>query len=105
MNDDNDETTLPFPCSDVAAVFGTDAIRLFYAGALCDDCGIRMDGISILYAPKGCGNVGVCDTGSVVSADLQDSIGTNDMEHRRCDSGSFPYLLILHGKATGKDYY
>lgn len=78
----DNETTLLIPCSDVAAVFGSNAIRLLYAGALCDDSGIRMDGISILYAPEECGNVGVCDTGSVVSADLQDSIGTNDMEYR-----------------------
>lgn len=36
--------------SPIAALSSSDAIRLFHAGALCDDGGMRMDGLSVLYA-------------------------------------------------------
>ena len=46
----NEETNIPLSCSNVVALSGTNAIRILYAGALCDDGGMRMDGIPILSA-------------------------------------------------------
>lgn len=72
---EQDETTLPFPCSDVAAVFGTNAIRILYAGAFCDDGGMRMDGIPILSATKNSSNVGIQHISNALPADVQDCVG------------------------------
>ena len=45
----NDETSLPFSFSDAAALSGSDAIRILYAGAVRDDGGLRMDGLSLFH--------------------------------------------------------
>ena len=46
----NDEKPLSFPCSDAVAVFGTNAVWILHAGAICDDDCMWRDGLSVLSA-------------------------------------------------------
>lgn len=87
--------------SPIAALSSSDAIRLFHAGALCDDGGMRMDGLSVLYAPAKSGNVGVCHIGRSVSAYIQDSAGAYDMECDRCDCRHIPGSDLLRREEDG----
>ena len=62
------EATLPIPCSDVAALLGTNAIRILYAGAICDDGGVRIDGLPLFHNKEKHCCMGVCNSGFIVPA-------------------------------------
>ena len=68
------ETYLPFSCSPVAALPGTNAVWIFPIGAICGDGGIWLDGISILSKSENNSDVGVWHFGITVSTNIQDII-------------------------------
>ena len=97
------KTDIPFPCSNAAVVLGTNAIRLFYVGAVCDDGGIRMDGISVLSSTEDYGDVAVCFAVAVVSTFLQNCVGKVDMEHCGCAGCCALGCFVCSGKTMGEE--
>ena len=90
MDKKEHETVLSCPCSDVAAMFGTNAIRILYAGAFCDDGGMRMDSLSLLSKRTSKFNMGVWCFGITISTFCEDFLGENCMEHCGCGSRYSP---------------
>lgn len=76
----NDKTRIFVIGSIVAALSGSDAIRVFYAGAVCDDGSVWMDVLSLLQNEQDGSNMGIWRVGVAVPAHIQDCIGENGLE-------------------------
>ena len=77
---------------------GSDALRLFHAGAFRDDAGLYRDSLSVLYAAEGGGYMDLCGTGAVVPTYLQDCSGTCGLECGGCGGGRTLYCAVSAGK-------
>lgn len=91
----NEETNISLSCSDVTALSGTNAIRIFHARALCDDGGMRMDGIPILSAKYDGSDMGVRHTCYALSTNVQDCIRADGMEHCGCNRSHLLYCPVF----------
>jgi hypothetical protein len=78
-------------------VLGTYAIRILYAGALCHDGGMRMDGISVLSATEDCGDMGVRHISIAIPAHVQDCVRTNSVEYRGRNRSNILNSTVCHG--------
>ena len=76
----NDETLISCFGSNVTALSGSYAIRIFHAGTLRNDGSVWMVGLSILYHEQGGSNVGVWCVGFTVPAYIQDCSWENGVE-------------------------
>lgn len=97
------ETSISYYRSNDAALLGTDAIRLFYAGAIRGDGGVWSDGISVLHKAEGDSSGDFRSAGTAVSAHLQDCAGTDDVECDRCTSGGSAHRLVCVREANGEE--
>ena len=80
----NEEMSLPIPCSDVATLFASDDIRLFYVSPLCNDGGMRMDGLSILSKRTSRFNMGVWFFGTTIPTFRKNCLREGCLEYCRC---------------------
>ena len=80
---------------------GSDAVWVFPAGAVCGDGGVWHHGLSLLLDEQGGGVVRVWRAGIVVSTDVQDCTGADDMECGGCRGGCAADSPIRDGEAIG----
>ena len=92
-----EETDISPSFSNVAAVLGTNAIRILYAGTFCDDGGMWMDGISVLSGTEDCGNVGVRHISTAIPAHVQDCVGASSVEYCGRNRSNILNSSVCHG--------